>query len=115
MSRRRRFRERTGEVLANAKSVFRPLEEYPAAIAFHLYLESCRCPRAIIRSHRRRRASARCSLTPPWWKRRKFRHGIYRGVCSNISPTPRRDIVHATVKETKAGFRLPDDTPVLSS
>jgi len=40
-------------------------------------------------------------------------HGIYRGVCSNYLARRRSgDTVHATVKETKAGFRLPDDNAV---
>jgi cytochrome P450/NADPH-cytochrome P450 reductase len=39
--------------------------------------------------------------------------GIYRGVCSNYLARRRAgDTVHATVKETKAGFRLPDDNAV---
>jgi cytochrome P450/NADPH-cytochrome P450 reductase len=36
--------------------------------------------------------------------------GIYRGVCSNYLARRRTgDTIHATVRETKAGFRLPDD------
>ena len=39
--------------------------------------------------------------------------GIYKGVCSNYLAGRRAgDIVHATVRETKAGFRLPDDNSV---
>src|SRR4029077_18872165 len=37
-------------------------------------------------------------------------HGVYKGVCSNYLAGRRAgDTVHATVRETKAGFRLPDD------
>ena len=39
--------------------------------------------------------------------------GIYRGVCSNYLAGRRiGDTIHATVRETKAGFRLPDDVAV---
>ncbi|MDO8399635.1 MAG: NADPH--cytochrome reductase, partial [Bradyrhizobium sp.] len=43
-------------------------------------------------------------------------HGIYKGVCSNyLSGRRAGDVVHATVRETKAGFRLPDNasTPII--
>ena len=36
--------------------------------------------------------------------------GVYKGVCSNYLAGRRAgDVVHATIRETKAGFRLPDD------
>src|SRR6202008_45678 len=36
--------------------------------------------------------------------------GVYKGVCSNFLSGRRvGDTIHATVRETKAGFRLPDD------
>src|SRR4029077_6192198 len=39
--------------------------------------------------------------------------GIYRGVCSNYLAGRRTgETIHATVRETKAGFRLPDDASV---
>ncbi|HJZ21246.1 MAG TPA: NADPH--cytochrome reductase, partial [Bradyrhizobium sp.] len=39
--------------------------------------------------------------------------GIYRGVCSNYLAGRRAgEIIHATVRETKAGFRLPDDPSI---
>jgi len=39
--------------------------------------------------------------------------GVYKGVCSNYLAGRRvGDTVHATVRETKAGFRLPDDPSV---
>jgi cytochrome P450/NADPH-cytochrome P450 reductase len=39
--------------------------------------------------------------------------GIYRGVCSNFLARRRTgDTIQATVRETKAGFRLPDDASV---
>jgi cytochrome P450/NADPH-cytochrome P450 reductase len=39
--------------------------------------------------------------------------GVYRGICSNYLAGRRpNETVHATVRETKAGFRLPDDPRV---
>ena len=39
--------------------------------------------------------------------------GVYKGVCSNYLAGRRvGDTIHATVRETKAGFRLPDDASV---
>ena len=39
--------------------------------------------------------------------------GIYKGVCSNYLAGRRAgETIHATVRETKAGFRLPDDASV---
>jgi cytochrome P450/NADPH-cytochrome P450 reductase len=39
--------------------------------------------------------------------------GIYKGVCSNYLAGRRPgETVHATIRETKAGFRLPDDASV---
>jgi cytochrome P450/NADPH-cytochrome P450 reductase len=36
--------------------------------------------------------------------------GVYKGICSNyLSGRRAGEIIHATVRETKAGFRLPDD------
>src|SRR5207253_2925403 len=39
--------------------------------------------------------------------------GTYKGICSNYLAGRRAgDTIHATVRETKAGFRLPDDSSV---
>jgi len=39
--------------------------------------------------------------------------GVYKGICSNYLAGRRvGETVHATVRETKAGFRLPDDASV---
>src|SRR5262249_43277963 len=39
--------------------------------------------------------------------------GVYKGVCSNYLANRRAgDTINATVRETKAGFRLPDDPAV---
>jgi cytochrome P450/NADPH-cytochrome P450 reductase len=42
--------------------------------------------------------------------------GTYKGVCSNYLASRRAgEVIHATIRETKAGFRLPDDpsTPII--
>ena len=103
------------EVLAKRKSVFDLLEEYPACeLPFHAYLEmlSLLAPRyysissspagdaVALQRHRRRGAR----------RRRAPGRGVYKGVCSNYLAGRRAgDTIHATVRETKAGFRLPDD------
>src|SRR5713101_180316 len=39
--------------------------------------------------------------------------GVYKGICSNYLASRRAgETVQATVRETKAGFRLPDDAAV---
>ena len=57
---------------------------------------------------------ARCSVTAAVVEApASSGRGIYRGVCSNYLAHRRvGDAIHATVRETKAGFRLPDDTTV---
>lgn len=105
------------EVLARRKSVFDLLEEYPACeLPFHLYLEmlSLLAPRYYSISSSPSVEARRCSVTvgvvdAPASSGR----GIYKGACSNYLARRRGgDTIHATVKETKAGFRLPDDNSV---
>ena len=73
----------------------------------------CRCwRRAIIRSRPRRRAIPRAAASPSAWSRvpASSGRGIYKGICSNYLAGRRAgETIHATVRETKAGFRLPDD------
>src|ERR1700721_4184566 len=39
--------------------------------------------------------------------------GVYKGICSNyLAGRHAGETVYATVRETKAGFRLPDDASV---
>ena len=106
-----------GEILAKRKSVFDLLEECPACeLPFHVYLEmlSLLAPRYYSISSSPSGDAARCSVTVgvvegPAGSGR----GIYRGVCSNYLASRREgETVHATVRETKAGFRLPDDASV---
>jgi cytochrome P450 / NADPH-cytochrome P450 reductase len=105
------------EILDKRKSVFDLLEEYPACeLPFHVYLEmlSLLAPRYYSISSSPSGDSARCSITVgvvggPAASGR----GTYKGVCSNyLSGRRPGETVHATVRETKAGFRLPDDNAV---
>ena len=105
------------EVLAKRKSVFDLLEEYPACeLPFHLYLEmlSLLAPRYYSISSSPAGEAQRCSVTVGVVEApASSGHGIYKGVCSNYLARRRAgDTVHATIKETKAGFRLPDDNAV---
>ncbi|MGY3151941.1 cytochrome P450/NADPH-cytochrome P450 reductase [Bradyrhizobium elkanii] len=105
------------EVLAKRKSVFDLLEEYPACeLPFHLYLEmlSLLAPRYYSISSSPAGEAQRCSVTVGVVEApASSGRGIYKGVCSNYLARRRAgDTVHATIKETKAGFRLPDDNAV---
>src|SRR5262249_59086414 len=101
-------------VLCTRNSVFTLLEDFPASeLPFHLYLEmlSLLAPRYYSISSSPANEAAKCSVTVGVVEApASSGHGIYRGVCSNYLARRRAgDIIHATVKETKAGFRLPDD------
>jgi len=105
------------EIFARRKSVFDLLEEHPACeLPFHVYLEmlSLLAPRYYSISSSPSGDPSRCSVTVgvvegPAGSGR----GIYRGVCSNYLASRREgETIHATVRETKAGFRLPDDASV---
>jgi cytochrome P450/NADPH-cytochrome P450 reductase len=105
------------EILGKRKSVFDLLEEHPACeLPFHAYLEmlSLLAPRYYSISSSPSVDPSRCSVTVgvvggPASSGR----GVYRGICSNYLAGRRpNETVHATVRETKAGFRLPDDPRV---
>jgi cytochrome P450/NADPH-cytochrome P450 reductase len=105
------------DILGKRKSVFDLLEEHPACeLPFHAYLEmlSLLAPRYYSISSSPSGDPARCSVTVavvegPAGSGR----GIYKGICSNHLASRRAgEIIHATVRETKAGFRLPDDPSV---
>jgi cytochrome P450 / NADPH-cytochrome P450 reductase len=105
------------EVLAKRKSVFDLLEEYPACeLPFHAYLEmlSLLAPRYYSISSSPSGDAARCSVTVGVVEApASSGRGVYKGVCSNYLAGRRAgDTIHATVRETKAGFRLPDDSSV---
>jgi cytochrome P450 / NADPH-cytochrome P450 reductase len=105
------------DILARRKSVFDLLEEYPACeLPFHAYLEmlSLLAPRYYSISSSPSTEPSRCSVTVgvvggPASSGR----GIYKGICSNYLADRRAgDTIHATVRETKAGFRLPENSTV---
>jgi cytochrome P450 / NADPH-cytochrome P450 reductase len=105
------------EIMAKRKSVFDLLIEYPACeLPFHAYLEmlSLLAPRYYSISSSPSVDPARCSITVgvvggPAASGR----GIYKGICSNyLADRHAGDTIYATVRETKAGFRLPDDSSV---
>src|SRR3954462_5030041 len=105
------------DVLAKRESVFNLLQEYPACeLPFHAWLEmlSLLAPRYYSISSSAAGDPSRCSVTVgvvegPAASGR----GVYKGICSNFLASRRAgDTIHATVRETKAGFRLPDDSSV---
>jgi cytochrome P450/NADPH-cytochrome P450 reductase len=105
------------DVLGKRKSVFDLLEEHPACeLPFHAYLEmlSLLAPRYYSISSSPAGDAARCSVTVGVVEApASSGRGVYKGVCSNYLAGRRAgDTIHATVRETKAGFRLPDDPSV---
>jgi cytochrome P450/NADPH-cytochrome P450 reductase len=105
------------EILGKRKSVFDLLEEFPACeLPFHVYLEmlSLLAPRYYSISSSPSGDAARCSVTVGVVEGAAHSgRGIYKGVCSNyLSGRRPSETIHATIRETKAGFRLPDDPSV---
>jgi cytochrome P450/NADPH-cytochrome P450 reductase len=105
------------EVLGKRKSVFDLLEEHPACeLPFHAYLEmlSLLAPRYYSISSSPSGDGSRCSVTVGVVEApASSGRGVYKGVCSNYLAGRRvNDTIHATIRETKAGFRLPDDAAV---
>jgi cytochrome P450/NADPH-cytochrome P450 reductase len=105
------------EIFERRKSVFDLLDEHPACeLPFHAYLEmlSLLAPRYYSISSSPSGDPARCSITTAVVEGpANSGRGIYRGVCSNYLAGRRvGDTIHASVRETKAGFRLPDDASV---
>jgi len=105
------------EILAKRRSVYDLLEEYPACeMPLQNYLEmlSPLAPRYYSISSSPALDPARCSVTVAVVEAPALSgRGRYRGVCSNYLASRRvGDTIHATVRETKAGFRLPDDDGV---
>ena len=105
------------EILTKRKSVFDLLEEHPACeLPFHAYLEmlSLLAPRYYSISSSPSVDASRCSVTVAVVEGpASSGRGVYKGICSNYLASRRAgDTIHATVRETKAGFRLPDDASV---
>ena len=105
------------DILAKRKSVFDLLEEHPACeLPFHAYLEmlSLLAPRYYSISSSPSVDPSRCSVTVGVVEGpASSGRGIYKGTCSNYLAGRRAgETIHATVRETRAGFRLPDDPGV---
>jgi len=105
------------DILGKRKSVFDLLEEHPACeLPFHVYLEmlSLLAPRYYSISSSPSGDPQRCSVTVGVVEGpASSGRGIYKGICSNYLAGRRAgETIQATVRETKAGFRLPDDASV---
>jgi cytochrome P450/NADPH-cytochrome P450 reductase len=105
------------DILSKRRSVYDLLDEHPACeLPFHAYLEmlSLLAPRYYSISSSPSGDAARCSVTVGVVEgAASSGRGVYKGICSNYLAGRRAgDTVHATVRETKAGFRLPDDSSV---
>jgi cytochrome P450/NADPH-cytochrome P450 reductase len=105
------------DILGKRKSVFDLLEEHPACeLPFHAYLEmlSLLAPRYYSISSSPSGDPSRCSVTVGVVEGpASSGRGVYRGICSNYLASRREGVtVQATVRETKAGFRLPEDPSV---
>src|SRR5271169_1505388 len=105
------------DILGKRKSVFDLLEEYPACeLPFHAYLEmlSLLAPRYYSISSSPSGDATRCSVTVGVVEGpASSGRGVYKGICSNYLAGRRAgETIRATVRETKAGFRLPADAAV---
>src|ERR1700733_11007878 len=100
------------DILGKRKSVFDLLEEHPACeLPFHAYLEmlSLLAPRYYSISSSPSGDGARCSVTVGVVEgAANSGRGTYKGICSNYLAGRRAsETIYATLRETKAGFRLP--------
>ncbi|HET7888318.1 MAG TPA: cytochrome P450 [Bradyrhizobium sp.] len=105
------------EILGKRKSVFDLLEEHPACeLPLHVYLEmlSLLAPRYYSISSSPSLDASRCSITVAVVEGPAVSgRGIYKGICSNFLAGRRAgETIYATLRETKAGFRLPADPAV---
>jgi cytochrome P450/NADPH-cytochrome P450 reductase len=105
------------EILGKHRSVFDLLEEYPACeLPLHVYLEmlSLLAPRYYSISSSPSVDASRCSVTVAVVEGPAVSgRGIYKGICSNFLAGRRAgETIYATLRETKAGFRLPTDAEV---
>jgi cytochrome P450/NADPH-cytochrome P450 reductase len=104
-------------ILGKRKSVFDLLEDHPACeLPFHAYLEmlSLLAPRYYSISSSPSGDASRCSVTVGVVEgAASSGRGVYKGICSNYLASRREgETIQATIRETKAGFRLPDDPSV---
>jgi len=102
------------EIWLKRKSVLDLLDEHPACeLPFNVFLEMlpAMAPRYYSISSSPRAANGRCSITVAVVEG-DARSGVgkYEGVCSNfLGRVAEGGTVHACIRETKAGFRMPDD------
>ena len=102
------------EIFLRRKSVLDLLEEFPACeLPFNVFLEMIpwMAPRYYSISSSPKVDPRRCTITVGVVEGpARSGRGQYKGVCSNHLAAAREgDMVHAVVRETKAGFRLPED------
>jgi cytochrome P450/NADPH-cytochrome P450 reductase len=102
------------EVIAKRRSVFDLMDEHPACeLPFHTFLEMLPllAPRYYSISSSPKVDAAKASVTVAVVEAPAHSgRGQFKGACSNYLAGSRAgDTVHAVVRETKAGFRLPDD------
>ena len=105
------------DILGKHKSVFDLLEEYPACeLPLHVYLEmlSLLAPRYYSISSSPSVDASHCSITVAVVEGPAASgRGIYKGICSNhVAGRRAGETIYATLRETKAGFRLPADPAV---
>ncbi|MGB3501517.1 MAG: cytochrome P450 [Mesorhizobium sp.] len=105
------------EVLAKRRSVLDLLEEFPACeLSFPAYLEMLpvMAPRYYSISSSPNAMSGECSVTVGIVEGpARSGKGDYRGTCSTyLADKSEGDTVFASIKETKAGFQMPDDPSV---
>ncbi|MCC2110113.1 MAG: flavodoxin domain-containing protein, partial [Hyphomicrobiales bacterium] len=103
------------EVLGKRKSVYDLLEEHPACeLPLSAYLEMTPLlqPRYYSISSSPKNDPQRCTVTVGVVEGpARSGRGVFKGVCSNyLAGRAAEETVFAAVRETKAGFRLPDDT-----
>jgi cytochrome P450/NADPH-cytochrome P450 reductase len=108
------------DVFAKRRSVLDLLEEHPACeLTFPAYLEMLPLmgPRYYSISSSPNAMGGECSVTVGVVEGpSRSGQGTFKGVCSTyLADKAEGEVVFASIKETKAGFRLPDDpsTPVI--
>jgi cytochrome P450 / NADPH-cytochrome P450 reductase len=102
------------EVSKKRKSILDLLEEFPACeLPFNVYLEMLQLmiPRYYSISSSPLADEGRCSITVAVVEGpARSGRGTYQGVCSTfLRRQASGSVIHAFIKETTAGFRLPDD------
>jgi cytochrome P450/NADPH-cytochrome P450 reductase len=102
------------EIWTKRRSVLDLLEDHPACeLPFASYLEMLplMTPRYYSISSSPLVSGGRCAITVGVVKgAARSGHGTYEGICSNhLDRQVQGSVIHAMIRETKAGFRLPAD------